>query len=880
MLLLALASFSIIYSISVVFESNSASDESYRNVDWIYVNASASDAVNVSVFIDFDESIVGWWRMDDLNGSGDVVDYFGNHNASLVGDAQQTSTGVLGNGFFLDGDGDYLAIPDNDQMDFHSTDFSIFMWINTSTTANVAFITKRGGGEPDWYFGSQSTNTLLFFDSADLSRHSNTVTFRDGNWHQIGVTREGTTLTFYFDGSPAGTGSSDTSFFDNNDILIGADAELSNDRMNGTIDDVIIFNRSLTADEALALYINTTARHFQRNFTGLLDDNHSITIYGQNITGGLSTLTRYVVVDTVVPNSSLVLPTPTNGSTQNHPDIFVNVSSADDYEVSTFVNFDDSLVSWWRMDENNGTHVFDYIERNNGTFIDDPTITEGGYLGKGVSLDGDGDYIDVGTSVYGIAQELSVFAWVNIAAHQSYNVLWGGYDTNEGLAISIRKPASTVYYAIHSGDGSAGFTPTSAAITLNENEWYFVGFVFNGSHFLYYLDGDNFDSDTSSILLINDTTTSGSFIGREGSISANRFNGTIDDLMIFNRSLSIEEVSALYANSSSKIRENNFTGLSGGLHTVTAYTQDRAGNINTSETREINLNLPPVINSHAPSPSLPIENQLVYIYANVTDDYNNLSWVNFTITAPNGSIIVDNVNATSRFADIYNSTSFNATSTGTWTWNITAFDGLSQTKATGSFSIVIWHTLVGNITGSLVLQGNNTNSLVVWSVSNTSESNIFIADSDSSINFNSLASFGRNLSNATRIGDFVEIDSLIKTSNFTDSVNNTYTSAGLAITEYNFTIFSKTLYYVPIINSTNTSTFFTGILWDSSDDNDGGTAGEFDSVDKEDVVFITVARDNLVGAHGTYDYEIRVPAALRKYLSATTTSVALYGEIK
>jgi len=32
---------------------------------------------NISTFIDFDNSLVGWWRMDDIDGSGNPTDYLG-----------------------------------------------------------------------------------------------------------------------------------------------------------------------------------------------------------------------------------------------------------------------------------------------------------------------------------------------------------------------------------------------------------------------------------------------------------------------------------------------------------------------------------------------------------------------------------------------------------------------------------------------------------------------------------------------------------------------------------------------------------------------------------------------------------------------------------
>jgi hypothetical protein len=76
----------------------------------------------------------------------------------------------------------------------------------------------------------------------------------------------------------------------------------------------------------------------------------------------------------------------------------------------------------------------------------------------------------------------------------------------------------------------------------------------------------------------------GSYVG-EGNpyLEGGPFNGTIDDVMIFNRSLTAAEIAALYANTSSRYVYKNFTSLSDGNHTVKVYTQDIAGNIDYVE---------------------------------------------------------------------------------------------------------------------------------------------------------------------------------------------------------------------------------------------------------------------------------------------------------
>ena len=70
---------------------------------------------------------------------------------------------------------------------------------------------------------------------------------------------------------------------------------------------------------------------------------------------------------------------------------------------------------------------------------------------------------------------------------------------------------------------------------------------------------------------------------------SNLVNGLIDDVMIFNRALSPEEVSALYANQTQKYLSNNFTNLTTGNYSIKAYAQDAAGNVGMTEERNVTI---------------------------------------------------------------------------------------------------------------------------------------------------------------------------------------------------------------------------------------------------------------------------------------------------
>ncbi len=191
--------------------------------------------------------------------------------------------------------------------------------------------------------------------------------------------------------------------------------------------------------------------------------------------------------------------------------------------------------------------------------------------------------------------------------------------------------------------------------------------------------------------------------------------------------------------------------------------------------------------------------------------------------------------------------------------------------------IPMWTYFVGNVTGTLALQTEHNETILKWNVTDTTNSLIYVTDTDSNPDFASLRAFGRNIDGVYMSDDFTELDAAIGTTGYPDSVNITYTSAGNPKSTESFTVFGIEVTDVPSADSTDSTPFTTGILWDSSDDEGNN---QFDNTTKEDIVFITRANQTQVGMYGTYDYEIRVPARLKNLKGPDTQTVTFYAEIK
>ncbi|PIN89649.1 hypothetical protein COU60_03005, partial [Candidatus Pacearchaeota archaeon CG10_big_fil_rev_8_21_14_0_10_34_76] len=201
----------------------------------------------------------------------------------------------------------------------------------------------------------------------------------------------------------------------------------------------------------------------------------------------------------------------------------------------------------------------------------------------------------------------------------------------------------------------------------------------------------------------------------------------------------------------------------------------------------------------------------------------------------------------------------------------------SNNNASDSITVGAWHFFHGFASEAqeFELATSENNRIIKWDVSNLNEMKIYVSDSESDISWLSLQALGRNTAGGESIVDFSNLDIFLNMSNFTDSVESLYVDGGNVKNTTSFFIFNKLVQDIPLAESINNSNFFTGILWDSSEDSDGFYGG----IDKEDIIFVTEMNEGQEGAYGVYDYELRVPARLREYIDDEARRAFFYIEV-
>ncbi|MEK6919264.1 MAG: LamG domain-containing protein, partial [Nanoarchaeota archaeon] len=495
--------------------------------------------------------------------SSRIYDFSGlqNNGTAINGVVMNASGKIRGAGTF-DGINDLINVSDSNILDLGTGDFSLSTWIMTESNAsnNLAFVTKRNsGGQEGFYWGSQEENRILFYCAPETGCDTTTslssnITFRDGKWHNLAITRTSNSTTFYFDGIVAGTSSGvDGDFTNTNNLYVGKDNQIS-DAMNGSIDELAIWNRSLSASEIYNLYLNGQSRFFTTSPVQLT--NVSSNRYFQHKVMFETTNRTYTPwVDEIKTNYETVsFDVDTQGefnngtyfnTTANSSGTLVlqhgNRSQIANNGFGNFINTTGLIASYHFDNESvyseNATNVYDFSGlQNNATNIGGVITNSTGKIKGSFSYDGVNDWTNASSFSDNVNITAGTYAtWV--------------YKASSATAVKAIFEARTSAdmldgdgqfgFGFRAGVGSGSFNSPSLPI----NKWTHVALTYDKAidTMVVYVNGASIGSNTSLGAVPLPT---GVRIGND--VFDSLWNGSIDEFSVWNRSLSAGEISNLY----------------------------------------------------------------------------------------------------------------------------------------------------------------------------------------------------------------------------------------------------------------------------------------------------------------------------------------------
>ncbi|HCX23120.1 MAG TPA: hypothetical protein DHN29_14465, partial [Cytophagales bacterium] len=482
-------------------------------------------------------------NFDKTNGTTkayDLTKY--DHDGDFVGDAFINPSGFTGGSLQLDGSGDYVNLGDN--LDNVGVNFTMAAWIKTSGgPTEDMIIAKKDDSDAGYYmFITLSGEANARFDDSILAMDATSTTFiNDDLWHHVVAVRGGEDLRLYVDGSEedsqAGMGLG--SIENSQDFLIGKSSHSFDYSFTGQIDNAFIWNRSLSAIEVEKLYNSTLPLFSER---------------------GQQTYKSFNVTTT---NENRVNITTTDYNRINGTEIKVSVG---EWNVTDgYIDTDLDLIASWHLDNESSlgednTKILDSSGNgNNGTVVGAVVNINGKYDGA-FDFDGTNDYINT-TKLPGLDLNESSYSiwlkWTHTDAWEAVLSSVDASDTSIELQVnrrgdSLANSAGDLVFLVQDEDDNKWLGGTVGE-SFNDGEWHqIVWNVVSGTanDIDLYVDGVSVSTST------NEATNPDNFVpllenvllgarNLDGSVSR-YFNGTIDEVKVYNRSLTADEIKEDY----------------------------------------------------------------------------------------------------------------------------------------------------------------------------------------------------------------------------------------------------------------------------------------------------------------------------------------------
>ena len=210
-----------------------------------------------------------------------------------------------------------------------------------------------------------------------------------------------------------------------------------------------------------------------------------------------------------------------------------------------------ALVAHWKFDETSGNIASDSVGTNNGTVSG--ALWTAGAIDGGLDFDGSGNYVLGTNSPFNFENTtFSVGAWFKTTESDfSVIVSEGGYG-NGGWVLGVN---GYVYFIIKSSNFTDDACYVMTTGSYNDGQWHHVAAIATtntsnnaGNNVVFYIDGNPAaatESDTRSAYGYKSSITNWSIGARDGA-TRTFFDGSIDDVRIYNYGISDAEVAALY----------------------------------------------------------------------------------------------------------------------------------------------------------------------------------------------------------------------------------------------------------------------------------------------------------------------------------------------
>jgi len=233
--------------------------------DQVYVNEKLVDVSGNTISVDlsesrkasfatsdFPEGLLGWWRFDE-EGGNQALDENGNYNG-LINNAVRTN-GINGGALSFNGSTSNVRVGYNEVLDLTGDQLSLSVWFareDLETSGALMFINSK------FILRMNSGGKIAFvvytpaYENVSIDWRDRII---DQDWHHVVAVYNGNLLQLYVDGILLKTEELSGNLKGSSaDLLIGSQNTVN--FFSGQIDEAMIFDRALTAEDVTYLYAN------------------------------------------------------------------------------------------------------------------------------------------------------------------------------------------------------------------------------------------------------------------------------------------------------------------------------------------------------------------------------------------------------------------------------------------------------------------------------------------------------------------------------------------------------------------------------------------------------------------------------------------------
>lgn len=538
-------------------------------------------------------NLVGHWTLDETSGST-IADSSGNSNNGTWTDGanndvtEETLAGQNGTAIDFDGADNIITVPHAATLDI-SSGYTVSSWVyfDSTQTGGIfpAIISKNnsGGWGSGWVLGRSSAGgnisggkvRLAVYHNRDINvpnaAYSNWI-YPVDTWNYVTVSWDGNNVNYYLNGvlleteiitTPPDTGSGD--------LNIGyGRANWYSAYHDGQIDDVRLYDRALSDTEIAALYggtggacsVSTCASPFAPKATLIFNTDYDVMQYcngsnwiamGPQGNGGAGCSNPSGLQAELIYNQDLNI---------------LQYCEGDEWIAMTpklGTQLASGLIGHWTLDETSGNVIADSSGNgNDGTWVDsaDNDVTGEttvGTVGTALTFDGTDDYIDISATAAGTGsyEDWTISTWyksnTTTISDDQYITVFGDPigGNNDVFLIAVGDDAGyekaiRVFLNSNPSSGSNYYGTSD----VNDMNWHHIVVTRNkavGGDINIYVDGvlESNNEVADDIENYTFTIAGHSYIGDDPG-ATETVNGILDDVRLYNRTLSASEVTALY----------------------------------------------------------------------------------------------------------------------------------------------------------------------------------------------------------------------------------------------------------------------------------------------------------------------------------------------